>query len=158
MESGIQALLNDLHVKPLGYAVLLCDRLRSQLEQQLAATNPEAFLTVWLLCVRAQETPRRIVQLALFGCISLAVSDQSRQHADLAVPSWEAVAQRRPSGVVQTCTTQPVCPSSTWAQLPLTTSHTRAVKSSEPVTTRLLSGVSATDHTAPATKDPAAIG
>ena len=74
----------------------------------------------------------------------------------LAVPSCEAVAQRRPSTVVQTCTTQPVCPSSTCAQLPLTTSHTRAVKSSEAVKTRRPSGVSATDHTAPATRDPAA--
>ena len=76
----------------------------------------------------------------------------------LAVPSCEAVAQRWPSTVVQTCTTQPVCPSSTCAQLPLTTSHTRAVKSSEAVRTRRPSGVSATDHTAPARRDPAARG
>lgn len=74
----------------------------------------------------------------------------------LAVPSCEAVAHRRPSIVVQTCTTQPVCPSNTCAQLPLTTSHTRAVKSSEAVRTRRPSGVSATAHTAPATRDPAA--
>ena len=108
MENGIQTLLKDFHVKPLGYAVLLCDRLRSQFEQQLTATKLEAFLTVWFPCVEAQETPWWMVQLALFECISLAVSDQSRQHADLAVPSWEAVAQCRPSAVVQTCTTQPV--------------------------------------------------
>ena len=74
----------------------------------------------------------------------------------LAVPSCEAVAQRRPSRVVQTCTTQPVCPSNTCAQFPLTISHTRAVKSSEAVRTRRPSGVSATDHTAPAIRDPPA--
>ena len=58
MENGIQALLNDLHVKPLGYAVLLCDSLKSQLEQQLTATKLRAFLMVWLPCVGAPETSR----------------------------------------------------------------------------------------------------
>ena len=57
MENGIQALLKDFYVKPLGYAVLLCDRLRNQFEQQLTATELEAFLTVWFPCVEAQETP-----------------------------------------------------------------------------------------------------
>jgi len=67
--------------------------------------------------------------------------------ADLAVPSWEAVMQRRPSGVIMTSTTQPLWPSRTALQRPVSTSHTRALKSSPAVIARRASGVRATAHT-----------
>ena len=65
----------------------------------------------------------------------------------LAVPSWEAVTQREPSAVMATSTTQPLCPASEAVQRPVSTSHTRAVKSSPAVMARRASGVSATAHT-----------
>ena len=55
--------------------------------------------------------------------------------------------QREPSEVTATSTTQPLCPASEAVQRPVSTSHTRAVKSSPAVMARRASGVSATAHT-----------
>ena len=63
------------------------------------------------------------------------------------MPSWEAVTQREPSAVMATSTTQPLCPASEAVQRPVSTSHTRAVKSSPAVMARRASGVKATAHT-----------
>ena len=60
--------------------------------------------------------------------------------------------QREPSAVTATSTTQPLCPASEAVQRPVSTSHTRAVKSSPAVMARRASGVSATAHTPAATQ------
>lgn len=55
--------------------------------------------------------------------------------------------QREPQGVMATSTTQPLCPASAAVQRPVSTSHTRALKSSPAVIPRRPSGDSATAQT-----------
>ena len=127
------------------FTIDLCWLQVSSLMQMLDRHRTHLNLSASSSACTAKYTHRFAGTASHHSCCRFAALGRVEDH--LAVPSWEAVTQREPSAVMATSTTQPLCPASEAVQRPVSTSHTRAVKSSPAVMARRPSGVRATAHT-----------